>query len=64
MADSFYLESCHFLQMRLSFYGSLINLFIWEISNLNYKGVIISLTPEKVIDLLHNLEKKRKEKRI
>lgn len=34
-------------------YGSLIYLFIWEISNLNWKCVIISLTSEKLINLLH-----------
>lgn len=44
------------------FYGSIIHLFTWQINRLNYKGVIISVTSEKVIDLLYNLEKKREKK--
>lgn len=37
-----------------------LNLSVYLRSNLYYKGVIISLTTEKVIDLLHNLEQTTK----
>lgn len=43
------------------FYSSIIYPFAWQISRLNYKGVIISVTSEKVIDLLYNLGKKKRE---
>lgn len=48
--------------MHLSFFGALIYLFTQEITNLTLKSVIISLTLENVMDLLHNLEKNTKRK--